>query len=52
MINNAGMGITGPIEETPTDEMRRVFDTNFFGAIEVMKAVLPQMRIQETRSDH
>ena len=35
LINNAGMGITGPIEETPTSEMRKVFDTNFFGAIDV-----------------
>ena len=48
LINNAGMGITGPIEETPTDEMRRVFETNFFGAIEVIKAVLPQMRKQKS----
>lgn len=48
LINNAGMGITGPIEDTPTDEMRRVFDTNFFGAIEVMKAVLPTMRAQKS----
>ncbi|WP_299526053.1 SDR family oxidoreductase [uncultured Lutibacter sp.] len=48
LINNAGMGITGPIEETPTNEMRRVFDTNFFGAINVMKAVLPQMRSQKS----
>ncbi len=46
LINNAGMGITGPIEDTPTDEMRKVFDTNFFGAIDMMKAVLPQMRKQ------
>ena len=44
LINNAGMGITGPIEDTPTEEMKRVFDTNFFGPIEVMKAVLPGMR--------
>jgi short-subunit dehydrogenase len=48
LINNAGMGITGPIEDTPTDEMRRVFDTNFFGAIDVMKAVLPTMRAQKS----
>jgi len=47
LVNNAGMGITGPIEETPTDEMRKVFDTNLFGAIDVMKAVLPQMREQQ-----
>ncbi|HEY9169116.1 MAG TPA: SDR family oxidoreductase [Lutibacter sp.] len=48
LINNAGMGITGAIEETPTDEMRKVFETNFFGAIEMMKAVLPQMRKQQS----
>ena len=46
LVNNAGMGITGPIEDTPTDEMRKVFNTNLFGAIDVMKAVLPQMRSQ------
>jgi NAD(P)-dependent dehydrogenase (short-subunit alcohol dehydrogenase family) len=48
LINNAGMGIAGPIEETPTNEMRNVFDTNLFGAIDVMKAVLPQMRKQQS----
>ena len=48
LVNNAGMGITGPIEETPTEEMRKVFETNYFGAIEVMKAVLPQMRKQQS----
>ena len=48
LVNNAGMGITGPIEETPTDEMRKVFDTNLFGTIDVMKAVLPQMRKQQS----
>ncbi len=47
LINNAGMGITGPLEETPTSEMKRVFDTNFFGAIDVMKGVLPVMRSQK-----
>jgi NAD(P)-dependent dehydrogenase (short-subunit alcohol dehydrogenase family) len=48
LINNAGMGITGPVEETPTNEMRKVFDTNLFGAIDMMKAVLPQMRKQKS----
>jgi NAD(P)-dependent dehydrogenase (short-subunit alcohol dehydrogenase family) len=48
LINNAGKGITGPIEDTPTDEMRSNFDTNVFGPIEVMKAVLPQMRKQKS----
>lgn len=48
LVNNAGMGITGPIEDTPTEEMRSVFNTNLFGAIDVMKAVLPQMRNQNS----
>ena len=48
VINNAGVGITGPIEETSTDEMRNNFETNFFGPIEVIKAVLPQMRKQKS----
>jgi short-subunit dehydrogenase len=48
LVNNAGMGITGPIEDTPTDEMRAVFNTNLFGAVDVMKAVLPQMRKQKS----
>lgn len=48
LINNAGKGITGAIEDTPTTEMKSNFDTNFFGVIEMMKAVLPQMRTQKS----
>lgn len=48
VINNAGKGITGPIEDTPTIEMKANFDTNFYGPIELMKAVLPQMRKQQS----
>jgi short-subunit dehydrogenase len=48
LINNAGVGITGPLEEIPTAEIRKNFETNLFGPIEVMKAVLPQMRSQKT----
>jgi len=48
VINNAGVGITGPIEEIPTAEIRNNFETNLFGPIEVMKAVLPQMRKQQS----
>ncbi|WP_445731426.1 SDR family oxidoreductase [Mariniflexile sp.] len=46
VINNAGAGITGAIEELPEAEMKANFDTNFFGPINVIKAVLPQMRKQ------
>ncbi|HSI68892.1 MAG TPA: SDR family oxidoreductase [Gillisia sp.] len=46
LINNAGIGITGPIEETPDEEIKKAFDTNYFGPINVIKAVLPHMRTQ------
>ncbi len=48
VINNAGVGITGPIEEIPEVEIKANFDTNFFGPINVIKAVLPQMRKQRS----
>lgn len=48
LINNAGAGITGPIEEIPDAEIQRNFETNFFGPIRVIKAVLPQMRAQKS----
>lgn len=48
VINNAGVGITGPLEEIPMEEIKNNFETNFFGPIEVMKAVLPQMRKQKS----
>lgn len=47
LINNAGIGITGPIEETPHEEILSAFDTNFNGPIHVIKAVLPKMRAQK-----
>ncbi len=47
VINNAGVGITGPLEETPTEEMKKAFDTNLYGPLEVIKAVLPLMRKQK-----
>lgn len=48
VINNAGVGITGPLEEIPMEEIKNNFETNFFGPIEVMRAVLPQMREQKS----
>ncbi len=47
LINNAGKGITGPLEDTPIIEMKKTFDTNFFGVMQVCNAVLPQMRKQK-----
>ncbi|ACM25324.1 oxidoreductase [Agrobacterium rhizogenes] len=44
LINNAGYGHEGTLEESPLDEMRRQFDVNVFGAVAMIKAVLPFMR--------
>lgn len=44
LINNAGIGITGPLEETPIDAIENVFDINFMGPIRLMKSVMPNMR--------
>ena len=44
LINNAGAGITGPIEEIPEAEIVKNFTTNYFGPINVSKAVIPAMR--------
>jgi len=46
LINNAGNGITGPVEETPTNEIRKAFETNLFGTIELIQLVVPHMRNQ------
>lgn len=48
LINNAGVGITGPLEEIPLEEIKNNFEVNVFGPIEVMKAVLPTMRKQQS----
>lgn len=47
VINNAGVGITGPLEETPNEEILNAFDTNFNGPLNVIKSVLPIMREQK-----
>lgn len=46
LISNAGMGISGAIEFTDINEAKRQFDVNFFGAVNIAQAVLPQMRQQ------
>ena len=48
LINNAGVGITGPLEEIPLEEIKNNFETNVFGPIETMKAVLPQKRVKKS----
>ncbi|SEK26101.1 Short-chain dehydrogenase [Roseateles sp. YR242] len=44
LVNNAGYGHEGVMEESSLNEMRRQFDVNVFGAVAMMKAVLPFMR--------
>ncbi|MFD1258534.1 oxidoreductase [Mucilaginibacter terrae] len=50
LVNNAGIGYFGAIEESEEDEVRRMFEINFFGLANVTKAVLPILRKQ--RSGH
>jgi len=44
LVNNAGYGLQGAVEEVSMPQVRRQFDTNFFGLTEVIQAVLPHMR--------
>jgi NAD(P)-dependent dehydrogenase (short-subunit alcohol dehydrogenase family) len=50
LVNNAGFAVAGFAEDIKLEELRRQFDTNFFGAVAMTKAVLPNMRRQ--RSGH
>ncbi|MDR6289438.1 NAD(P)-dependent dehydrogenase (short-subunit alcohol dehydrogenase family) [Inquilinus ginsengisoli] len=50
LVNNAGYGHEGTVEESPLDDLRRQFDVNVFGAVAVIQAVLPFMRTR--RSGH
>ena len=44
LINNAGSGFAGPIEEISIKDAKQLFDTNFFGHIDLIQSVLPSMR--------
>ena len=44
LVNNAGYGHEGVLEESPLSEMRQQFDVNVFGAVAMIKAILPHMR--------
>ena len=49
LVNNAGYGYLSAVEEGDDAEVRALFDTNFFGAVDMIKAVLPGMRAQGAR---
>jgi NAD(P)-dependent dehydrogenase (short-subunit alcohol dehydrogenase family) len=44
LVNNAGIGTMGSVEETPLSDFRSTMETNFFGALRCVQAVLPGMR--------
>lgn len=46
LVNNAGYGLLGAVEESSSDEVRRIYETNVFGLLNVTRAILPFMRGQ------
>jgi len=44
LVNNAGFEVNGPVESVPIDEVKRMFETNVFGVLRMVQAVLPFMR--------
>src|SRR5215469_14804790 len=46
VLNNAGFGLLGAVEEVEEPDLRKLFDTNFFGTFHVIHAVLPLLREQ------
>ncbi len=48
LVNNAGYGLIGALEEVSDEQIQRNFNTNLFGAINVIRAVLPVMRSQQS----
>ena len=48
LVNNAGNGYLSAIEEGEDDKVRKLFDTNYFGVVDTIKAVLPQMRARQS----
>ena len=44
LVNNAGASVSGPVEAVPIEEVRRIFETNLFGSLRMIQAVVPGMR--------
>ena len=49
LVNNAGIGVHGTVEELPLAEFRHAMETNFFGALRCIQAVVPAMRERRQR---
>lgn len=47
LINNAGMGISGAVEDTSIEDAKQLFEVNFFGAFRIIQKVVPHMRQQQ-----
>lgn len=47
VVNNAGLGLLGALEESSEDQLRQNMETNFFGPVNVLRAVLPALRRQK-----
>jgi len=48
LVNNAGIGVMGSLEETPLSQFRSAMETNYFGAVRCIQAVLPGMRERQS----
>ncbi|MBT3734387.1 MAG: SDR family NAD(P)-dependent oxidoreductase, partial [Gammaproteobacteria bacterium] len=48
LVNNAGIGGSSPLELTPEEEHRQYFETNYFGAVSCIQAVIKSMRERKT----
>ncbi len=46
LVNNAGISLSGPVEETPLDAVHDLMETNYFGVVRTLQAILPVMRRQ------
>ena len=46
LVNNAGVGLSGPVEDFPEDQARTAMETNFWGPVRMTRLVLPAMRAQ------
>jgi NADP-dependent 3-hydroxy acid dehydrogenase YdfG len=48
LVNNAGYALRGALEEAPDEQVRQMFDVNVFGVLRMIRAVVPQMRKQQS----